>query len=51
MSAASKVKVPRKRKAADVDTSRRQQLLRASARLFREKGYDGTSVRDIAQVT
>jgi AcrR family transcriptional regulator len=26
-------------------------LLRASARLFREKGYDGTSVRDIAQAT
>ena len=51
MSATSEVKVPRKRKAADVDTSRRQQLLRASARLFREKGYDGTSVRDIAQAT
>jgi AcrR family transcriptional regulator len=31
--------------------SRRRQLLRASARLFREKGYDGTSVRDIAQAT
>ena len=31
------------------DDSRRHQLLRASARLFREKGYDGTSVRDIAQ--
>jgi len=33
---------------ADADSGRRQQLLRASARLFREKGYDGTSVRDIA---
>ena len=33
------------------DDSRRHQLLRASARLFREKGYDGTSVRDIAQAT
>jgi TetR/AcrR family transcriptional regulator, cholesterol catabolism regulator len=30
---------------------RRAQLLRASAKLFREKGYDGTSVRDIAQAT
>ena len=36
---------------ADADGSRRRQLLRASARLFREKGYDGTSVRDIAQAT
>ncbi|MDH5245193.1 MAG: TetR/AcrR family transcriptional regulator [Betaproteobacteria bacterium] len=26
-------------------------MLHASARLFREKGYDGTSVRDIAQAT
>jgi AcrR family transcriptional regulator len=41
----------RKRKPADADSSRRQQLLRASARLFCEKGYDGTSVRDIAQAT
>jgi TetR/AcrR family transcriptional regulator, cholesterol catabolism regulator len=42
-----------RRKRADIDTdgSRRRQLLRASARLFREKGYDGTSVRDIAQAT
>jgi TetR/AcrR family transcriptional regulator, cholesterol catabolism regulator len=31
------------------DDNRRHQLVRASARLFREKGYDGTSVRDIAQ--
>jgi AcrR family transcriptional regulator len=41
----------RTRKASDVDGGRRQQLLRASARLFREAGYDGTSVRDIAQAT
>jgi AcrR family transcriptional regulator len=33
------------------DAGRRGQLLRESARLFREKGYDGTSVRDIAQAT
>ena len=51
MSAAPRPRVLRKRKAPEVDSSRRQQLLRASARLFREKGYDGTSVRDIAQAT
>jgi AcrR family transcriptional regulator len=51
VSAAAKPRGARKRKATDVDSSRRQQLLRASARLFREKGYDGTSVRDIAQAT
>ena len=45
------VRRPRKGLAVDEDNSRRQQLLRASARLFREKGYDGTSVRDIAQAT
>lgn len=33
------------------DPNRRDQLLRASARLFREKGYDATSVRDIAAAT
>jgi AcrR family transcriptional regulator len=33
------------------DASRRDQLIRASAKLFREKGYDGTSVRDIAAAT
>ena len=42
---------PRKGTVTDEDSNRRQQLLRASARLFREKGYDGTSVRDIAQAT
>ena len=41
----------RPRASADDEDSRRRQLLRASARLFREKGYDGTSVRDIAQAT
>jgi TetR/AcrR family transcriptional regulator, cholesterol catabolism regulator len=41
----------RRRADPDADGSRRRQLLRASARLFREKGYDGTSVRDIAQAT
>ena len=33
------------------DVGRRGQLLRESARLFREKGYDATSVRDIAAAT
>jgi AcrR family transcriptional regulator len=33
------------------DASRRAQLVRESARLFREKGYDATSVRDIAAAT
>jgi len=33
------------------EASRRDQLIRASARLFREKGFDGTSVRDIAAAT
>jgi AcrR family transcriptional regulator len=33
------------------EASRRDQLIRASARLFREKGFDGTSVRDIASAT
>ena len=33
------------------DSGRRGQLLRESARLFREQGYDATSVRDIAAAT
>ena len=33
------------------DAGRRAQLVRESARLFREKGYDATSVRDIAAAT
>jgi TetR/AcrR family transcriptional regulator, cholesterol catabolism regulator len=40
---------PRRRPGQEVDGGRRQQLLRASARLFREQGFDGTSVRDIAR--
>ena len=43
------VRRPRKGIAVDEDHNRRDQLLRASARLFREKGYDGTSVRDIVR--
>ena len=33
------------------EAGRRGQILRESARLFREKGFDGTSVRDIAAAT
>lgn len=33
---------------ADDDTNRRADLIRVSARLFREKGFDGTTIRDIA---
>jgi AcrR family transcriptional regulator len=33
------------------DGGRRRQLIRESARLFREKGYEATSVRDIAAAT
>ena len=41
----------RPRATPEGEDGRRHQLLRASARLFRERGYDGTSVRDIAQAT
>jgi len=30
------------------ETNRREELLHVSARLFREKGFDGTSIRDIS---
>ncbi len=33
---------------ADDEGNRRADLIRVSARLFREKGFDGTTVRDIA---
>jgi len=38
------VKKPRRNN----ESNRRKDLLRASARLFREKGFDGTSIRDIS---
>lgn len=34
--------------ASDDEGNRRADLIRGSARLFREKGFDGTTVRDIA---
>src|ERR1700681_238631 len=30
------------------ESNRRKELLRVSARLFREKGFDGTTIRDIS---
>src|SRR5512133_2205330 len=39
---------PRKTEDERDDGNRRQQLLTAAARLFREKGFDATSTRDIA---
>ncbi len=38
----------RSRAAADGDANRRAEIVRRAARLFREKGFDGTTVRDIA---
>jgi AcrR family transcriptional regulator len=46
-----KKRSPRSRPLATVaeeDGNRRADLVRVSARLFREKGFDGTTVRDIA---
>ena len=37
---------PRQRR--NNETNRRDELLRVSAKLFREKGFDGTSIRDIS---
>ncbi len=34
---------------ADSDGNRRADLVRVSARLFREKGFEGTTIRDIAE--
>jgi AcrR family transcriptional regulator len=41
------VRKPRRRPAQN--GNRREDLLRVCARLFREKGFDGTSIRDISQ--
>lgn len=35
--------------AAEIDTSKREQIRRAAVRLFRQQGYRATSVRDIAE--
>jgi AcrR family transcriptional regulator len=44
-------RTPRKRPlatVADADGNRRADLIRVSAKLFREKGFEGTTIRDIA---
>jgi len=38
----------RRTKRANNESNRREALLRVSARLFRQKGFDGTTIRDIA---
>jgi AcrR family transcriptional regulator len=39
---------PKPRSRRNNETNRREQLLRVSAKLFRERGFDGTSIRDIS---
>jgi AcrR family transcriptional regulator len=39
---------PKPRSRRNNESNRRDELLRVSARLFREKGFDGTTVRDIS---
>jgi TetR/AcrR family transcriptional regulator, cholesterol catabolism regulator len=39
---------PQRKLRRNNETNRREELLRVSARLFREKGFDGTSIRDIS---
>ncbi len=41
-------RVAAKRVAAETPDNRRADLVRVAARLFREKGFDGTTIRDIA---
>ena len=42
------VTLKRKPRRANNESNRREELLRASAKLFREKGFDGTTIRDIS---
>jgi AcrR family transcriptional regulator len=42
------VTLKRKSRRANNESNRRDTLLRVSARLFREKGFDGTTIRDIS---
>jgi AcrR family transcriptional regulator len=39
---------PQRKLRRNNESNRRDELLRVSARLFREKGFDGTSIRDIS---
>ena len=46
-SSARRTKAPRKPEPSE-NPNRRADLVRVAARLFREKGFDGTTIRDIA---
>ena len=39
---------PKRKPRRNNESNRREELLRVSARLFREKGFDGTTIRDIS---
>ena len=39
---------PKRKLRRNNESNRREELLRVSARLFREKGFDGTTIRDIS---
>ena len=39
---------PKRKPRRNNESNRREELLRVSAKLFREKGFDGTSIRDIS---
>jgi AcrR family transcriptional regulator len=43
------VSADRKRRSAPIEASRRDDLVRAAARLFVDKGFDATTTRDIAE--
>lgn len=46
--ARTRPKAPARRRRANNESNRRDELLRVCARLFREKGFDGTTIRDIS---
>ena len=46
--ARTRPKTPARRRRANNESNRRDELLRVCARLFREKGFDGTTIRDIS---
>ena len=39
---------PKRKSRRNNESNRREELLRVSAKLFREKGFDGTTIRDIS---
>ena len=40
--------LPKRKPRRNNESNRREELLRVSAKLFREKGFDGTTIRDIS---